>query len=144
MITSRMLVDLTPKVRAMAMAFIDACAQQGITVLIISTFRDYEAQDALYAQGRTKPGKIVTNARGGYSYHNFGVAFDFVPLVYGKPAWKDEKLFKRCGEIGEEIGLEWGGRWHGKLVDLGHMQDPDANLADLRAAHNQGKHHDIT
>lgn len=131
---SRSLDDLTPKVRAMAIEFVKRCAAEGIDVIITSTLRDYEAQDALFAQGRTKPGDIVTNARGGFSYHNFGVAFDFCPIKGGKCQWKNEALFRRCGEIGEEIGLEWAGRWFGRMREMAHLQDAEVNLEELRAA----------
>lgn len=138
MINSRRLEDLTPRVRAMAEEFIRRCADEDIDVIITSTLRDWASQDALFAQGRTKPGKIVTNARGGYSYHNFGVAFDFCPILNGKCQWENEALFKRCGEIGEAIGLEWAGRWFGRLREMAHLQDPDVNLDDLRAQAQKG------
>jgi peptidoglycan L-alanyl-D-glutamate endopeptidase CwlK len=80
-----------------------------------------QPQNALYAQGRTTPGKIVTNAKGGQSFHNYGVAFDFVPIVGGKAQWNDVALFTKCGEIAESIGLEWAGRWV-KFKELAHCQ----------------------
>ena len=101
--SSRNLDDLLPPVRARARAFLDACAAAGIDVLITSTLRDVEAQNALYAQGRTAPGKIVTNARGGDSWHNWGCAIDFVPMLNGKCQWSDLALFRRCGEIGRSL-----------------------------------------
>lgn len=91
-------------------------------MLIYSTLRDKSSQDALYAQGRTAPGKIVTNAKGGDSYHQYGVAFDFVPLVDGKPAWDDTDRYEQCAEIGEKLGLEWGGNFK-SFRDRPHMQD---------------------
>lgn len=119
---SRKLEDLNPPTRLRAEKFKAACAAEGIDVLIYCTHRDEKEQNELYAQGRTKPGKIVTNARGGESWHNWRAAFDFVPLVGGKPAWNDSKLYARCGKIGEECGLEWAGRWSGKLKETAHMQ----------------------
>jgi len=114
-INSRKLDDLLPIVETMARAFLDRCKDEGIDILVTSTYRDHESQDALYAQGRTKPGRRVTNAKGGQSYHNWRVAFDVVPLRGGKPVWgtsgEDGKLWQAIGEIGEEIGLEWAGRW---------------------------------
>lgn len=115
MINSRKLDDLLPAVEVLARAFIDRCKDEGIDILVTSTYRDHESQNALYAQGRTKPGKRVTNAKGGQSYHNWRVAFDVVPLRGGKPVWgtsgEDGKLWQAIGEIGEEVGLEWAGRW---------------------------------
>lgn len=111
MINSRNLEDLNPKVAALCRSFIDKCKAQGIDVLITSTYRDFESQNALYAQGRTAPGPKVTNAKAGQSWHNWRCAFDFVPIVNGKAQWNDPKLFTRCGEIAESVGLEWAGRW---------------------------------
>ena len=101
--------------------FIDACAAQNIDILITSTYRDAEDQDALYAQGRTAPGNIVTDAKGGDSFHQYHVAFDFVPMVNGKCQWTDMNLITQCGIIGETIGLTWAGRWI-KMKEELHLQ----------------------
>lgn len=122
MVNSRSLSDLNPKVAAMCSEFINRCKAKGIDVIITSTYRDSESQNALYAQGRTTPGKIVTNAKAGQSFHNWKVAFDFVPVVNGKCQWDDKDLFGDCGRIGEDIGLEWAGRWSGKLKESAHLQ----------------------
>lgn len=121
MINSRKLSDLLPIVATKCQAFIANCQNSGIDVIITSTYRDNESQAALYAQGRTSPGKIVTNANAGQSFHNYKVAFDFVPIVNGKPSWDDSELFESCGKIGESLGLEWAGRWV-KFKELAHMQ----------------------
>lgn len=84
MIDSRKIEDLRPEVQSLAAQLIEVCRRSGIRLIMTSTFRDYEKQNDLYAQGRVRPGSIVTNARGGYSYHNFGVAFDVCPIVNGK------------------------------------------------------------
>lgn len=143
MINSRNLDELLPKPRELCQAFIDACKAEGIDVLITSTYRDAESQNALYAVGRTtiganpkptKPlGDIVTNARAGLSFHNWRVAFDFVPLVNGKAIWNDNKLFTRCGEIAESVGLEWAGRWK-SFTETAHCQYTGGlTLADFHA-----------
>jgi len=121
MINSRKLEDLHPKVKTMCEQFIASCAKNNIDILITSTYRDAESQNALYAQGRTAPGKIVTKAKGGQSFHNWRVAFDFCPIVNGKPNWSDVALYTQCGEIAESIGLEWAGRWK-KFKELAHCQ----------------------
>lgn len=121
MVNSRNINDLQPKVAAMCSEFVNRCKAKGIDVIITSTYRDAASQDALYAQGRTKPGKKVTNARAGQSYHNWGVAFDFAPIVNGKAMWNDVALFTKCGEIAESVGLEWAGRWV-KFKELAHCQ----------------------
>ena len=133
MVNSRDIKDLDPRTADLCRKFINACKKDGIDVLITSTHRDYESQNALYAQGRTLPGKKVTNAKGGHSFHNFKCAFDFVPIVNGKARWNDTHLFTVCGEIAEKIGLEWAGRWH-KFPELCHCQFTDGlTLADYQA-----------
>jgi peptidoglycan L-alanyl-D-glutamate endopeptidase CwlK len=121
MINSRDIAQLHPKVQVLCKKFIAACEAENIDVLITSTYRDGESQDALYAQGRTAPGKKVTNAKGGQSFHNWRVAFDFVPVANGKAQWNDLDTFNRCGEIAEQVGLEWAGRWK-SFKELAHCQ----------------------
>ncbi len=134
MLNSRLLTDLHPTVMLMATKFIAKCKAEGIDVLITSTYRDNESQNALYAQGRALPGPRVTNAKAGFSYHNWRCAFDFVPIVNGKAQWNDTKTFNRCGEIAESIGLSWSGRWEGFMKELAHCQFTDGlTLADFQA-----------
>lgn len=71
MITSRKIEDLLPAVQVKVRAFKELCEADGIDLLITATYRDHESQNALYAQGRTVKGPIVTNARGGESKHNW-------------------------------------------------------------------------
>ena len=111
MINSRSLDDLISQAHVRAEKLIELCKAAGIDLLITSTYRDNESQDALYAQGRTTPGKIVTKAKGGQSFHNYRCAFDVVPLVNGKPIWDDEDLWTKIGRMGKQIGLEWAGDW---------------------------------
>ena len=133
MVNSRSLTDLLPPVRTRAQAFIDACKRHGIDILVTSTWRDLDSQAALYAQGRTTPGKRVTNAKAGTSMHNWRVAFDFVPIVNGKAAWLDTALFTQCGQIAESVGLEWAGRWT-TFKELAHCQYTGGlSLAQLSA-----------
>lgn len=136
MISSREINDLLPAVASRCYAFLEGCNLAGIDVIITSTYRDNESQDDLYAQGRTKPGKKVTNAKGGESIHNYRRAFDFVPMRNGKPVWsvsgEDGKLWAECGRIGESVGLEWAGKWV-KFKEMAHLQyTGGASLADLK------------
>lgn len=138
MITSRKLEDLNPTVREKALNMEKRCeAELGIDLVFTATYRDDESQDALYAIGRTIKGTKVTNAKAGYSYHNFRLAFDVVPVRHGKPVWnttgEDGKLWQDIGRIGKECGLEWGGDFK-SLKDLPHFQDTKGlTLAQLRS-----------
>jgi peptidoglycan L-alanyl-D-glutamate endopeptidase CwlK len=134
--SSRDINDLHPEVAALCHQFVAKCKAQGITILVTSTYRSIQEQDALYAQGRTKPGAIVTNARGGYSFHSYGVAFDIVPIVNGKAQWNSIALFRRCGEIGKSVGLEWAGDWKSMREYCHFQRTQGMTLADFRA----GKH----
>ena len=111
MINSRSLDDLAPPVKQRAQAFIEAAKAKGIDLLVTSTYRDHESQTALYNQGRTTPGKVVTNAKAGQSWHNHRCALDVVPLVNGKAIWNDNAVWMQIGEIGVACGLEWAGNW---------------------------------
>lgn len=151
MLSSRKIDDLAPPARNRALKFLGECRAQGIDVLVTCTVRDEETQNELYSHGRTreqldgagllhispKPGPIVTNAKGGDSFHQYEVALDGVPLRYGKPVWgtegEDGVLWNRVGEIGEACGLEWAGRWHGHLREMAHFQYTGGlTLADFK------------
>ena len=105
----------------------DLCAHEGIPILVTQGLRTWKEQDKLYAKGRTVPpiGKKhrVTNAKGGSSFHNFGLAFDIVVLnSAGKPDWDTSNpAWKRAGQIGKSVEIEWGGGWK-KFKDLPHFQ----------------------
>lgn len=132
-VTDRRIQGLHPDVRAVASQFVLRVEQElGIQLRVTDGFRSYAQQDALYAQGRNgNPGSVVTNARGGHSYHNFGVAFDVAELrPDGNVSWNTD--WEAIGRIGESMGLEWGGRWTG-LVDRPHFQmDHGLSTAQLR------------
>jgi len=115
------LSQLHPKVKELAEKHIAKCKEAGISLLVYCTYRSIKEQDALYAQGRTKAGKKVTNAKGGQSYHNYRVAYDCGPVVGGNVAWNRNDLFKKIGEIGESLGLTWGGHFK-SITDLPHFQ----------------------
>jgi len=91
-----------------AQQFVELAQAEGIEILVTSTLRTFEEQAELFATDRTKPGEKVTNAEPGKSWHNFGLAFDVVPLVNGKAVW-DSPFWNRIGELGEKAGLVWGG-----------------------------------
>ena len=122
MINSRKLEDLLPQVRTRVEAFLKAADEAGIDLLVTSTYRDNASQDALYAQGRTAPGKVVTNAKAGQSYHNFRCAVDVVPLRNGKPVWDTkDPVWQTVGRLGKAAGLEWAGDWK-RFKEFPHFQ----------------------
>ncbi len=111
------------------------------------TLRTFAEQDSLYAQGRTKPGNIVTKSIGGLSMHNYGLAIDIVLIVDGKNAsWdvkgdfdKDNKSdWMEVVEIFKQYGWEWGGNW--KFYDAPHFQKTfGKSVRELLALHKAGK-----
>lgn len=109
----------------------------GRDVRVVQGLRTYAEQDKLYAQGRTKPGGKVTNARGGFSNHNFGLAVDLCPFNNGKPDWTDNAGFDAIGRAARAVGLEWGGDWK-KLVDKPHCQLPGLTIATCRILYQSG------
>jgi peptidoglycan L-alanyl-D-glutamate endopeptidase CwlK len=131
---------LKPEVQPLARKLIETAVAQDIHVKVIGGSRTYEQQNELYAQGRSKPGQIVTKARGGQSWHNFGMAFDIgIFSADGKKYYGEHKDYARCGQIGESLGLEWGGRW--EFVDEPHFQyNPKGHsLAAVRKKHESGE-----
>lgn len=121
----RSIAALDPRVGRRCQHHIENCRANGIDLLITSTYRDPAEQDALYAQGRTKPGKKVTNAKGGQSMHNYRLAYDVVPLRNGKAVWgttgDDLVLWNRVGALGKAAGLEWAGDWK-SFKEFPHFQ----------------------
>lgn len=125
-----LLPSVQPRFKAFYEAANKAMKPHGLTVRIISGTRSYAEQDALYAQGRTKPGKKVTNARAGFSNHNFGVAVD-IGIFKGPKYLSESSAYAWLGPIGEAKNLNWGGRW--KTPDRPHYEFPTGlTLAQLR------------
>ena len=118
--SSNALSALNPHVAFLAQKFLDLTRANNLDVHIYNTFRSWDEEDRLFAQGRTTPGEIVTNARGGDSYHNWGLAFDAAPYENGKIS-NDTNKFKKMGQLGQQVGLEWGGNFI-SIVDLPHFQ----------------------
>lgn len=115
-----------PRLQKLADELVTACERKGLKIKITECLRTAAEQDSLYAQGRTKPGNRVTNARGSSysSMHQWGVAFDFCRND-GKGAFNDDDgFFKKVGIIGQTLGLEWGGSWK-SIKDKPHFQLPD-------------------
>jgi peptidoglycan L-alanyl-D-glutamate endopeptidase CwlK len=110
----------------------------GVEAKYISGHRSWAEQDALYAQGRTKSGPIVTKSKGGESNHNFQIAADLGLFKDGKYLGT-HPLYKQIGPIVARFPqLEWGGNW--KFVDEPHIQfRTGKTLAQLRDLHAKGR-----
>lgn len=102
----------------------------GVKILITDGFRSVEEQNGLHAQGRGAGGSIVTHARGGESYHNYGLAIDFaLRLENGEVVWDTKRDGNGNGKrdwfevaaIAKELGFTWGGDWQ-HFKDYPHLQ----------------------
>jgi hypothetical protein len=120
---------LHPPFQALARAFLTECEKAGYRLRVTFGHRSLDEQAKLYAQGRTAPGPIVTNAKPGQSAHNYGSAIDVVFLTKdGKADWNGP--WKAIGAIGEQLGLVWGGNFK-TIIDRPHFEW--AHWRDLRA-----------
>lgn len=142
------IATLVSEVQPYARALVHKAASVGIEIRVISGLRTYAEQDALYAQGRTASGEKVTNAKGGESNHNFGIAFD-IGIFEGAAYLDESPKYKTVGMLGVDLGLEWGGNWK-TIHDQPHFQlRPDwANtlseyemLAELRSRKEAGENY---
>lgn len=107
---------LHPKVKESFQHFIEDAEQAtGRTFRIVQGLRTFAEQEAIYEQGRTKPGRIVTYSPAGASYHNYGLAVDIAPIIYdanNKPKDLDWSFnFAKLEPIGAKYGITWGGRF---------------------------------
>lgn len=119
MINSRELTDLRADVKVNCRRLIEECQKRGLNVLVTQTKRDNEYQAVLYAQGRTKPGSIVTNAKT-VSFHGAGLAFDFCKNVKGHE-YDDPVFFEDVAAVAKAMGFSWGGDWK-SFPDKPHLQ----------------------
>ena len=123
------IASLHPPFLALARQFLTDCEKAGHRLRVTFGYRTLDEQAKLYAQGRTAPGAIVTNAKPGQSAHNYAAAIDVVFLTKDSKAnwngpWKD------IGAIGEKLGLVWGGNFK-NFPDRPHFEW--AHWRDLRA-----------
>lgn len=128
---------LHPVVRAAVARLEEACAQQGLRLLITDCTRTMAEQEALYAKGRTQPGGIVTNARYPKSAHNWGVAVDFCQGIRGQE-YSDPVFFQNVATIAKRMGFTWGGDWR-NFPDRPHLEwaefMPGSSVAYLLATY---------
>ncbi|SDQ18491.1 D-alanyl-D-alanine carboxypeptidase [Chryseobacterium soldanellicola] len=121
--TNGKIEKLHPKIRCAAKNFINEVEKtMGIQLRIIQGYRTYAEQNDLYAQGRTKGGSKVTNAKGGQSNHNFGLAIDVAEIKNGRIDWAEqETVLPKIAPIGKKWGFDWGGDWK-SLKDKPHFE----------------------
>ena len=123
----RNLVDVHPDLCAKTRSIVDTLVSEGHHPIITQGVRTTAQQQALHAQGRTKPGKVVTNADGVVKrskhqiVNGFGRAVDFAWVVDGAVTW--DGPWERLGELAREHGLKWGGDW--KFPDRPHVELPN-------------------
>jgi peptidoglycan LD-endopeptidase CwlK len=133
--------ELHPVVKERSDQLVQQAAKIGIVVLITDGFRSIEEQNTIYEQGRTTEGNIVTNAKGGESYHNYGLAIDFaLETPSGDVIWDRQYDRNQNGKadwsevvkIAKSLGFEWGGDWK-DFKDYPHLQmDFGLTIADLQ------------
>lgn len=116
---SRKLDDLSPAMRAKAVELLARLTEAGIMVLIVDTLRTPEEHAANLAKG------VSWTKR---SKHLDGNAIDLAPyetyalLGADKLRWEpSDPVWLKMGQIGESIGLVWGGRWT-KTPDYSHFE----------------------
>ena len=136
--TDAKIQTLHPKLRGIASKFINEVEKKlGIRLRITDGYRTFAEQDKLYAKGRTASGNIVTNAKGGQSYHNYGLAFDCYLTENGQVTFK-KAVNKEIAQIGKNLGLDWGGDFQ-SIKDMPHFQLTKGSVSDLLAIYNSDK-----
>lgn len=137
--TERNIRSLHPKAQESARRFLRKLIDHGIDARIISGTRTYAEQNALFRQGRFgNPGPKVTNARGGQSNHNFGIAWD-IGLFEGGRYLTDAAPYEQAAAVGLIDGVEWGGNWR-TFKDLPHYQmSTGLSLSELRVKFERGE-----
>jgi peptidoglycan LD-endopeptidase CwlK len=121
-ISEQRLAKVLPKLADMIRLLTLKIQQAGYGIRVTQGLRTWEEQDALYQQGRTTPGKIVTNAPPGHSYHNFGLAVDLVPIGDMGPDWDvQHPVWKMLVDEGRALGLTAGALWR-TFPDEPHFQ----------------------
>jgi peptidoglycan hydrolase-like protein with peptidoglycan-binding domain len=138
-INAAQLARVAPALQNRGQKFIDAARADGVIVQIVQGLRTFAEQNALYKIGRRgiKGEKKVTNAIGGQSLHNYGLALDFAPVIDGEPNWDDEN-FVSFPKWAAQAGLESGAAWR-KFVDTPHVQDDEGmTLAEVQKLYKAG------
>lgn len=113
--------NVAPGLKRNAEATCEALQDEGHEPYIVSVYRSMATQDALYDQGRTTPGNIVTWVTGGGSWHNYGCAVDiaFWNDAHTAPSWASSYPWARIGPVGLANGFT---RWGGTFGDSPHLE----------------------
>ena len=112
---------LHPKIRQLVKNFLLQVENElRLQLKITHAFRSFKIQQQVYDKGRIHPGKIVSYAKPGQSYHNYGLAFDVKPDLTLEEIEKFP-YWDRIGRIGISLGLEWGGNFK-NFYDKRHFQ----------------------
>jgi peptidoglycan L-alanyl-D-glutamate endopeptidase CwlK len=125
------LEELYPPFRARIERLLDFCDQKGWKVIITQALRTFEDQDALYAKGRDEkgividPSQVITNAKGGESYHNYGLAIDLAFLDDSGSVLWESPLYDELGANAKLFNLHWLGALNLPFKDIYHF---DANF----------------
>ncbi|HDZ56528.1 MAG TPA: hypothetical protein ENI17_13375 [Pseudomonas xinjiangensis] len=132
-VTNTRISTLDSQVQGAATGFVNEVESTlGIRLRVTQALRTSAEQDALYAQGRTASGRVVTNARGGESYHNYGLAIDVVEIRDGKAIWNTD--WTAIAKVGVSHGFSWGGNW--TTPDKPHFQmDFGLSIRQLQQDH---------
>jgi peptidoglycan LD-endopeptidase CwlK len=121
--SDRNIADLLPTVAKAAQIALDKLKTEGVDTLITCTYRSDDEQEALYQQGRTTKGPVVTNAKPGQSMHQFRCALDIYPVVNGKIdfAGAHTDVWKKIADAFKSEGFEWGYEWK-TFKEMPHFQ----------------------
>lgn len=124
-------------IQCMAKNFINEVENTlSIKLRVVSGYRSFSEQTKLYNQGRTTSGSVVTNAKAGQSYHNYGVAIDVCQIKDNQAIW-DESMYKKIAPIGKKWGFDWGGDWT-SFVDMPHFEYTNGkSTSDLLKLYNE-------
>jgi len=137
--SERNIATLSLKAQREARLYLKRVLSGGLTVRIISGTRTYAEQNDLFKQGRFgNPSPVVTNARGGFSNHNFGIAWDIGVFTSTGGYVGDGPQYKQAADLGLSAPIEWGGNWT-TIVDKPHYQLAlGIGVSPLRAAFEAG------
>lgn len=136
--SERCIRTLDPRAQDAARRFLRAVRDGGIDARVISGTRTYAEQNGLYKKGRFgNAPPVVTNARGGQSNHNFGIAWD-IGVFDGGKYLGESPLYDRAAEVGLSAAIEWGGHWQ-SFKDRPHYQlRTGSRISDIRVAFESG------